>query len=802
MDGDHRERREPVFGRDNARPDDLRLTRDDRPGYVGPQDRSKPGRDGRQRDRIEPHFAPRIVPERDRSQAVPQEPLLPLIAEEQPVKKAKASKTETPKAKTAKRRRRRRSLLGFFAYWTLVLGVWGFIGLGALFAYHASKLPPIDQLAIPKRPPDVAILAADGTLIANRGETGGRNVSLSELPPYLPKAFIAIEDHRFYDHMGIDPIGISRALFRNVTRSGGGMQGGSTLTQQLAKNLFLTQERTASRKIQEAILSLWLERNFTKDQILELYLNRVYFGSGAYGVEAAAQKYYGKPARSLTLAESAILAGLVQAPSRLAPNRNPNAARARGDLVVAAMAREGFVNDDMAKLALMNPASTVKQVGAGSINYVADYVMDMLDDFIGTIDRDIIVQTTIEPNIQNAAEKALVDELNQKGDKNGVTQGALVAMSPDGALRAMVGGRNYSESQFNRATIAKRQPGSAFKPFVYLTAIERGMTPDTVREDSPINIKGWQPENYSRDYRGPVTLKNALALSLNTVAVRVGVEVGPKAIVQTANRLGIHSKLEPNASIALGTSEVTPLELVTAFAPFANGGVGVLPYVITQVKGRDSGDILYRRTGGGLGRVIDPNAVAMMNQMMRETLITGTGRKAEIPGWEAAGKTGTSQDFRDAWFVGYTGTLIAGVWLGNDDGTPTKKVSGGNLPTETWNKFMRVALAGQQPVKLFGLDQGGFWNAIVPQSTPPGHDTPPQPMSAVPGSQQPAMAQPVAPMPATGSGPLVLAPAAATMGQVQSAAPPRNDGFPRPPANVGGAPSQPQKNFFEKLFGG
>ena len=800
MDGDHRERREPVFGRDNARPYDLRLTRDDRPGYVGPQDRSKPDRDGRQRDRIEPHFAPRIVPERDRSQAVPQEPLLPLIAEDQPVKKAKASKTETPKAKTAKRRRRRRSLLGFFAYWTLVLGVWGFIGLGALFAYHASKLPPIDQLAIPKRPPDVAILAADGTLIANRGETGGRNVSLSELPPYLPKAFIAIEDHRFYDHMGIDPIGISRALFRNVTRSGGGMQGGSTLTQQLAKNLFLTQERTASRKIQEAILSLWLERNFTKDQILELYLNRVYFGSGAYGVEAAAQKYYGKPARSLTLAESAILAGLVQAPSRLAPNRNPNAARARGDLVVAAMAREGFVNDDMAKLALMNPASTVKQVGAGSINYVADYVMDMLDDFIGTIDRDIIVQTTIEPNIQNAAEKALVEELNQKGDKNGVTQGALVAMSPDGALRAMVGGRNYSESQFNRATIAKRQPGSAFKPFVYLTAIERGMTPDTVREDSPINIKGWQPENYSRDYRGPVTLKNALALSLNTVAVRVGVEVGPKAIVQTANRLGIHSKLEPNASIALGTSEVTPLELVTAFAPFANGGVGVLPYVITQVKGRDSGDILYRRTGGGLGRVIDPNAVAMMNQMMRETLITGTGRKAEIPGWEAAGKTGTSQDFRDAWFVGYTGTLVAGVWLGNDDGTPTKKVSGGNLPTETWNKFMRVALAGQQPVKLYGLDQGGFWNTLFPQTPPaPAQDTPPAPMNAAPGAPPP-MAQPVAPIPTPGSGPLVLAPAAATMNAPIAA--PRNDGFPRPPANVGSAPAPSQKNIFEKLFGG
>lgn len=795
MDGGFRDRKEPHFGRPAAPKDDLRLTRDDRPGYVNPSQNSRSTK-ARREDRIEPHFAPRIVPEKAERAAPPMriEPPQPVVPDvqddaEPPVKKARAPKNERKKTP---RKKRGRSLLGFLTYWTLVLGLWGAIGIGGLFAYHATKLPPIDQIAIPKRPPDVAIYAADGTLIANRGETGGRNVTLGELPPYLPKAFIAIEDHRFYDHMGIDPIGISRALYRNITRSAGPMQGGSTLTQQLAKNLFLTQERTASRKIQEAILALWLERNFTKDQILELYLNRVYFGSGAYGVEAAAQKYYGKSARSLTLAESAILAGLVQAPSRLAPNRNPAAARARGDLVVAAMAREGFVNDDMAKLALMNPASPVRQAGAGSINYVADYVMDILDDFIGTIDRDLIVQTTIEPAIQNAAERALVDELTLKGDKNHVSQGALVALSPDGALRAMVGGRNYSESQFNRAAVAKRQPGSAFKPFVYLTAIERGLTPDTMREDAPVNIRGWQPENYSRDYRGPISLKNALALSLNTVAVRVGVEVGPKAVVQTANRLGIQSKLEANASIALGTSEVTPLELVTAFAPFANGGIGVLPYVITQVKTREGGDILYRRAGGGLGRVIDANAVAMMNQMMRETLITGTGRKAEIPGWEAAGKTGTSQDFRDAWFVGYTGTLVAGVWLGNDDGSPTKKVSGGNLPTEIWNKFMRVALQGQPPVKLYGLDQGGVFNPLAPSGQP----APQAPAtSAWPPMAAPSQAQ--SPMQAAGSGPLVLAPAA------NASSPPasRSDSALRPPGNVG-QQAAPQKNFFERLFGG
>jgi penicillin-binding protein 1A len=325
----------------------------------------------------------------------------------------------------------------------------------------------------------------------------------------------------------------------------------------------------------------------------------------------------------------------------------------------------------------------------------------VLDDFVGTIETDIAVTTTIDPTLQAAAERALVDELNAKGQRYGVEQGALVAMRPDGAVKALVGGRNYSDSQFNRATAARRQPGSAFKPFVYLAALERGLTPDTVREDSPISVKGWNPENYSRDYRGPVTLREALAMSLNTVAVRVGLEVGPKAVVQTAQRLGIASPLQANASIALGTSEVAPIEIVGAYAAFANGGTGVIPYVIANVK-TAAGKTIYKRGEGGLGRVIEPGTAAMMNSMLRETLLTGTARKAEIPGWEAAGKTGTSQDFRDAWFIGYTGTLVAGVWLGNDDGSPTKRVSGGNLPVETWGRFMKVAVQGTQPVPLPG----------------------------------------------------------------------------------------------------
>ena len=597
----------------------------------------------------------------------------------------------------------RRSLIGRLFYWSVVFGLWGIIALGVLVAYHASKLPPIDQLAVPKRPPNIAILGSDGTLLANRGETGGREISLSELPPYLPQAFIAIEDRRFYSHAGIDPIGIGRALMRNILRAGGGVQGGSTLTQQLAKNLFLTQERTASRKIQEAILALWLERKYSKTEILELYLNRVYFGSGAYGVEGAAQKYFGKSARDVSIAEAAILGGLVQSPSRLAPNRNPDAAHARAALVLAAMQREGFISDTQMKEALAHPADAQKSKTANSVLYAADHVIDKLDDLIGSIEGDLIVTTTLNPMMQAAAEKALTEELATKGQKFGVSQGALLAMEPDGAIRAFVGGRNYSESQFDRVTSARRQPGSAFKAFVYLAALEKGLTPDTMRDDAPINIKGWQPENYAKEYRGSVTLTEALSQSLNTVAVRLGLEIGPKTVAATAQRLGIRSKLDANASIALGTSAVTPLELVSAYASFANGGVSVEPYVITEVITRD-GDLLYTRPDATPHQVIDPAILANFNLMMRETLKSGTAKRADLPGWDAAGKTGTSQDFRDAWFIGYTGALVTGVWLGNDDNSPTKHVAGGSLPVEIWSRFMKQSLAKTKPVILPASD--------------------------------------------------------------------------------------------------
>nr|WP_245928277.1 PBP1A family penicillin-binding protein [Bosea psychrotolerans] len=604
-----------------------------------------------------------------------------------------------------RRKRRGRSLLGGLFYWTMVLGLWCAIGLGGLIAYHAAQLPPINQLTVPKRPPNIAILAADGTLLANRGETGGRTITIGEVPPYLPKAFVAIEDRRFYEHFGIDPVGLARAMVNNLRRSGG-VQGGSTLTQQLAKNLFLTQERTAARKIQEAILALWLERTYSKNQILELYLNRVYFGSGAYGVEAAAQRYFNKSARSVTIAEAAMLAGLVQAPSRLAPNRNPDAAEKRAQLVIAAMADQGFISQSAAKTALTAPAEVPERSGAGSVNYAADYVMDVLDDFIGGVEGDVTVLTTIDTKLQASAETTLVEALAAQGAKLSVSQGAVVSMAPDGALRALIGGRDYTKSQFNRATAAKRQPGSSFKPFVYLTALEQGLTPDTIRDDSPVSIKGWEPENYSRSYRGPVTLQTAFAHSLNTIAARLIQEVTPKEVVRTAQRLGISSSLQPNFSLALGTSEVTPVELTTAYATFANGGQSVLPYVIREVKSA-SGKVIYARKGSGFGTVVQPQALSMMNTMFHEVMLSGTGAKVNIPGWEVGGKSGTTQDFRDAWFVGFTARLVTAVWLGNDDNSQMKRVAGGGLPAEIWGKYMKTAHAGMQPAPL----PGGLWRS-------------------------------------------------------------------------------------------
>jgi penicillin-binding protein 1A len=625
------------------------------------------------------------------------------------------------------------------AYWSTVLALWSAIGLAGLFTWVGFHLPPIQSLKVPKRPPAIEISASDGHVFAHRGEMGGAAIPLSEMPDYLPKAFIAIEDRRFYDHHGVDPWGLIRAavanaLHRNIT------QGGSTITQQLAKNFFLSRDRNMMRKLQEVMLSLWLEHKFTKDELLELYLNRVYFGAGAYGVEAASQRYFGKSARDVSLSEAALLAGLVKSPSRLTPTRNYDGAEKRGQVVLNAMTEAGLLKADTAQAAMALGPSIVKASGGGSSNYVADWVMDALNDVIGLVEEDIIVDTTIDPNLQAAAEKAVLDQLAQKGSRFGVEQGALVAMAPDGAVRALVGGRNYAENQFNRAVAARRQPGSTFKPFIYLTALEHGLTPQTIRADGPIEVNGWRPENFNHEYYGPVTLTHALSNSLNSVAVRLTVELGPDAVARTARRLGVFSKLDVNPSLALGTSEVSVLEMVSAYTPFANGGFAASPHVVERVRTARGSKTLYTRVRGASVRVVDSRSVGMMNTMMRETVANGTARRADLPGWPVAGKTGTSQDFRDAWFIGFTSQLVTGVWLGNDDNTPMKKITGGGLPVEVWSEFMRSAHRGRTP-----SDLPGAIAAMVTAPAPPSGPAPglaPSQAQGLPSSPPPRRREP------------------------------------------------------------
>ena len=614
--------------------------------------------------------------------------------------------------RTAKRKASRRAPArgGFLAgigravrgvvYWSSVAGIVLAVGIAALVGYSWSKLPPTSEWKLPERPANVRIVSANGELITNRADSVGQTLTLDEMPAYLPEAVIAIEDRRFYWHFGIDPIGLVRAAAANF-RAGGIVEGGSTLTQQLAKNLFLTPERSIERKIQEVILAVWLEASLSKKHILELYLNRVYLGAGAYGVDAAAHRYFGKSARDVTLAEAAAIAALLKAPSRYSPIVNRKASEERTQLVLAAMHEQGYITDRQASLALSEEIKPVRDVAGGSGRYVADWVMDRLPGFVGSLDKDIVVETTIDLRMQTLAAKALTATLDEDSGSHGVGQGAFVAMDPSGGVKAMVGGRDYATSQFNRAVEAHRQPGSAFKPFVYLAALEHGLTPETVRIDQPVSINGWKPENYSREYHGPVTLQSALALSLNTVAAQLAAEVGPKTVAATARRLGIMSPLTATPSIALGTSEVTLLEMTGAFATFANGGEGVIPHVIERIRTAD-GHVLYQRAGSGPGRVVDPAYVGMMNSMLKEVVDNGTGKRAAIPGWQVAGKTGTSQDFRDAWFVGYTADLVAGVWFGNDNSKPTKKASGGNLPAIAWQRFMVPALDGYPVAALPG----------------------------------------------------------------------------------------------------
>ena len=625
--------------------------------------------------------------------------------------RGKAPKAERTKRDASRRRRSSGGGGGLFGlvrrliYWCVVLGIWGAIGVGGLVLYYGARMPSATSWSIPDRPPNIKILAVSGDAIANRGLTGGEALSLENMSPYIPQAVIAIEDRRFYSHFGIDPLGLARAMLTNIT-SGRMVQGGSTLTQQLAKNMFLSPDRTLERKVQEVLLALWLEHKYSKDQILAMYLNRVFFGSNSYGVEAASRRYFNKSARDVNLGEAALLAGLLKAPSRLSPARDPEAAEARAQVVLGAMREEGYVTDNEITTAMSQTPARAKSYWSGAQHYAADMVMAQLPGMIGDIKEDLVIDTTIDLDLEKKADEAITAVIDKEGAKLSASQAALVSIDGTGAIRALVGGRDYAESQFDRASKAKRQPGSAFKPFVYAAALEAGRSPLSIRNDAPVKIGKWTPENYDQKYRGEVTLASALANSLNTIAAQLVMEVGPDEVIKLARRLGIESEMQSNASIALGTSEVTLVELTAAYAPFMNGGYKATPHIIRRISTAD-GKVLYENTYDNPPRVLAENIVAQMNGMMMRVITEGTGKNARVPGWPVAGKSGTTQSFRDALFVGYTSNLTTGVWFGNDDGKSMKKVTGGGLPAKAFSQFMIAAHNGLAPSPLFGTANGG-----------------------------------------------------------------------------------------------
>jgi penicillin-binding protein 1A len=563
-----------------------------------------------------------------------------------------------------------------------------------LFLILAPDLPNTSNLFHNSINPEVIILAQDGSAISR---TGGNTkiVLLEELPVHLVQAVLATEDRRFYRHFGMDMVGFARALLANV-RAGRVVQGGSTITQQLAKNLWLTPERSIIRKLKELMLAIWLEARLEKQEILTLYLNRVYLGAGSYGVEAASRRYFGKSIRNVTLSEAALLAGLLKAPSRYAPTNDLPRARRRAATVIDNMVEAGFLKKQQAKVAKRTPAQLAKTAisSNGGNGYFVDWIETQIPLFVGRVDAGIIVETTLNPVAQNFANSALVRTLKRHGKSRAVSQGAVIAFAPDGAVQAMVGGRSYKESQFNRALQARRQPGSAFKAIVYLAGLENGLQPNSTFEDAPINIDGWRPKNFNGKYAGKVTIERALARSINTVAVRVARRVGPKKIISTARRLGITAPLSNNLTLALGTSEVSLFEMSAAYIPLANGGTGVFPYGIDRIRTTD-GQVLYQRSGNSLGRLIEPKHVGQMNRMLSAAMTDGTGRGARLKGRDVAGKTGTSQDYRDGWFIGYSADMVAGVWVGNDNNKPMKRVTGGQLPATIWRDFFSQSNTGQ-----------------------------------------------------------------------------------------------------------
>ncbi len=563
------------------------------------------------------------------------------------------------------------------------------IGVALVFAYIARDLPDTGVLWRTAGGPKITLLDSGGAPLRVHGASAGAPVRLADLPDYVPNAVLAVEDRNFYHHFGVNPVSVGRALLVNM-REGGVVQGGSTITQQLAKNIFLTNERTLKRKAQEFILALWLEQKFTKQEILTLYLNRVYFGAGAYGIDAASYRYFAKPARFLSLGEAAVLAGLLKAPSRLAPTHNPDDAGRRGRLVIDQMAAAGFLTQAEAREVVAKPI-LIKVAHMSAAPYFIDYIMSRVRARAGDIDADLVVRTTFDRRLQEAAEIGMIAGIASADDDLAEAQSAVVILDDAGAVRAMIGGRDYRETQFNRAVQAKRQPGSAFKPFVFLAAVEAGVTADDIVLDAPLKIGKWAPDNYNSKFYGEVTVREAMVRSLNSATIRLQETVGRGNVRRTARTMGWAGKLNPGPALALGVDAVSPLQLASAYAPFANGGYRVEPHVIVSIETVD-GDTVYRREGSYAGQAAPREAIEATNAMLESVVDWGTGRAAQTPGYRAAGKTGTSQESRDAWFAGHAGGLVGVIWVGRDDNAPMPGVTGGGAPAIIWREIMVRAL--------------------------------------------------------------------------------------------------------------
>jgi 1A family penicillin-binding protein len=646
-----------------------------------------------------------------------------------------AARTRPPQATFRERLRRvPNPFRGFRWRYLFAIPVLAFVLLLGFLAYNLATLPLNGGQQVDPTQSALTIESDRGEPFATRGVFKGDRVTTAELPPHIAQAIVAIEDRRFYEHSGVDLRGILRAAWRNT---GGAREGGSTITQQLARLMFLSQERSIRRKTQEAMIAVWLETQLSKDEILVRYLNTAFFGAGAYGVDAAAKRYFGKRAKDATLAEAAMLAGLVRAPSQLAPTRNFGGAKERADLVLQTMVETGAITAKQAEeaqgqtIALRTPPETPP--GA---NYFVDMVAGDIRRLLGSTSGDLTLRTTLNLELQRLAEGVIERRLEADGAKRDVSQAALVALRPDGAILAVVGGRDYEGSQFNRATQAKRQPGSLFKLFVYEAALQKGLTPQSVLVDRPTTIGDWEPQNASGRFRGAVDLRTAFAQSINTVAAQLADDVGIPAVIETAKRMGVSSPLPSVPSLALGSAEVTLMEMTRAYATVASGTTALEPYGIRSIAGSGTGS-LYARPGAGADAAGPAsNTRAAMLDLLQAVVSDGTGKAARVPNVAVAGKTGTTQDHRDAWFIGFTPNLIVGVWVGNDDNSPMKTVTGGELPAAIWRDFVsRAVQLGDKrtPVVATSASPPPGRPAAVPPPPPAPPPQDPRRASAVQG---------------------------------------------------------------------